>query len=74
MAIPHAEANHSLCPKLNPRELRSTGPYFGTGPSAVYVLTAEAERPTLLARKTFWECEAEYNPLGKFGASASSRL
>lgn len=72
--IPHPEANHSSCPRLNPRELRNRGRYFGTTPSAVYVLKSEAEKPTLLAQKTFWECDAEYNPLGKFGASASSRL
>ena len=41
------------------------GPYFG--PLA-------PESSPIVRRKSFWECEADYNPLGTFGASSSGAI
>ena len=61
ISLPTMEANRAVCPRLNPRDLRSAGRYFASD--------SEPESVPGVAARTFWECEAEYNPLGQFGAS-----
>ena len=65
-------ANQPSIPRLNPQALRNAPPYFGTGLAQVFQV--EAERPLIITRKSFLECDAEFNPLGKFGASFSRHL
>jgi hypothetical protein len=55
--------------RLNPFMLRESAPYFGSESETVRL--ARLESDTVAVRKSFWECDAEYNPLGKFGASWS---
>ena len=63
ISLPPVDARRAVCPRLSPRELRSAGRYFASDPESIRVVAA-----------TFWECEADYNPLGQFGASFSSDL
>jgi len=56
-------------PRLNPLALRKSLPYFGSESDSVK--PAKPESAIVTVRKSFWECDAEYNPLGKFGASFS---
>jgi hypothetical protein len=73
MVLPPEGSNRPVCPRLSPQALRSAGPYFGAaGSNAADMPCAEAGPRTRVVRKSFWECEAEYNPLGQFGASWSS--
>ena len=60
---PPVDARRVLCPRPSPRELQGAGRYFASDPETVSVVAP-----------TFWECEADYNPLGQFGASFSSDL
>jgi len=62
-----AETGRPAAPRLNPVKLRRLPPYFGSE----YVKLASIETYTVAVRKSFLECDAEYNPLGKFGASWS---
>jgi len=64
------QAHPPSIPRLDPEVLRGAPPYFGTGPACV--VQVEAERPLLVMRKSFLEWDAEFNPLGTFGASFSS--
>lgn len=62
------------CPRLDPQALRNMGPYIDTGPDSVDARLAESESLKLVTRRSFWECEADYNPLGQFGAAWSRPL
>jgi hypothetical protein len=55
--------------RLNPVTLRESTPYFDHESDAVKL--ARLEDATIAVRKSFRECDAEYNPLGQFGASSS---
>jgi hypothetical protein len=72
MVLPPPEINRPFGPRLDPAALRKARPCLdaegaGAQPSG-------SDGPLLVARKSFWECEAEYNPLGQFGAPFSRRL
>ena len=62
--------------RFNPEQLRKTRihppkgapPSGKTGEQLLLAILAEAERP-IDARKSFWSCIADYNPLGQFGAA-----
>jgi len=66
-------------PSRNPKEADSSHgraltrcasrKYFGS--DADVGKFGRLERGTAPGRKSFWECDAEYNPLGKLGASWS---
>jgi hypothetical protein len=56
-------------PRSSPHALRESEPYFGS--DADVGKFGRLEREAAPGRKSFWECDAEYNPLGKFGASWS---
>ena len=55
--------------RFNPFALREAAPCFG--PESDFVKLASLASATVATRRSFWKCEAEYNPLGKFGASQS---
>ena len=65
----YGETNRPACPRLNPEALRRMGPYIDPEPNSVAADIAASERPKLLTRKSFCECSADYNPLGKFGVA-----
>ena len=70
MPRPPAEIKRAgIVPRLNPLTLRKLGPYFGSESDSVKL--ARFESVTVAVRKSFWESDVEYNPLGKFGASWS---
>ena len=56
-------------PRLNPPVLRESAPYFGPDSDAVKLTALEDD--TIAVRQCFWDFDAEYNPLGQFGASFS---
>jgi len=58
-----------MLPRLNPLTLRKSLPYFGSESGPVRL--EKLESVTVAVRRPFRECDAEYNPLGKFGASFS---
>ena len=64
-----AETDRPTCPRLNPQRLHNLGPYFDI---AVDLTASESEK--LVTRRSFWKCEADYNPLGKFGVAWSHTL
>ena len=68
MPISMAETVRPACPRLNPQALQKMQPYFGASHDPV------GSAPPIVRRKSFWECEADYNPLGKFGASSGGAL
>jgi hypothetical protein len=70
--MPRGNPNPPPIPRLNPQVLQAARPYFGTDPNAAYVI--QPEMPTVVTRIPFWECEAQYNPLGRFAASFSRYL
>ena len=65
MVTTNDDAGRPPIRRLNPQALREMGPYFGAIPP---------ENPPMATSISFWECEAKYNPLGKFGASSSGPL
>jgi len=71
MATSTEETSRPAFPRLNPEALRGMGPYFGPSPNSVGLDFAAPESLPVVCRRSFWECEADYNPLGKFGASSS---
>ena len=64
-----SNANKSgIVPRLNPLMLRRARAYFVSESDSVESIRLER---TIPRRKSIRECDAEYNPLGKFGASFS---
>jgi len=62
------ETVRPTCPRPDPLALQKMRPYFEASQDPA------GSSPPIVRRRSFWECEAAHNPLGKFGASSAGAL